>query len=201
MAYTPKGGKFAGQEFGSYRQYRNALARLKGFGSLAQQQRSKVRVKNAQAFASLNPLQRDARERSLEALSLMRRKGFSLREAAEAAGTTPNTVRRYMGDNLERTPKGFRAKPRDREFRSMRFLTAEGPVYLPVTDSRTASTIGEYWEAVKLYLQMGNDRALRRFKYKQIRVQKKTYNFVTDTKLLERLGRAGELDFESIYES
>lgn len=49
---------------------------------------------------------RTARERALEALSLMRDEGLSATAAADRAGTTLKTVKKYAGRGLEKTESG-----------------------------------------------------------------------------------------------
>lgn len=56
-----------------------------------------------------NQREAEARERALAALARMRREGRSLREAATAEGTSPTTIKRYVGSALRREPgKGYR---------------------------------------------------------------------------------------------
>ena len=72
--------------------------------------------------------EREARERALAALALMRREKRSLTAAARAKDTNPRTVRRYVGSALRR--KGlsgrYKAKPRDRLLRVLRIPTRGG---------------------------------------------------------------------------
>ena len=83
----------------------------------------------------------------------------------------------------------------------MKFLMPDGTIDIEVYSSRAASKLGEYWAAVKHYAETGDARPLRAFRGKSIRTGKRTYRFVTDLDQIERLARAGELSFESIYES
>lgn len=200
--YTPRAGALANQTFHSERQYRNALARLHGFQSFATQQRSEKVVRSRAAYEKLRPAEREARDRVLDALARSRREGISLSRAAREAHTTPAAVRRYGGSYIKRG-KGTRLEvaDRDRLYRQMKVLMADGIATIDVYDSRTASALGEYWSAVKHWLETGDDRALRRLRRKSIRTGKRTYLLITDLEVIERLGRAGELSFESIYES
>lgn len=70
--YTPKGGAFAGLTFHSERQYRNALARHKGFTSEYQRQQIVRTQRNAAAVARLSPRQQEARDRTLRTISHLR---------------------------------------------------------------------------------------------------------------------------------
>lgn len=198
--YTPKRGRFVGLTFTSERQYRNALAQAKGYESWSAQQRSRSPAGSPAAIRHLRPAERQARDRALEVVQLMRREGLSLSHAAKQAGTTPNAVRRHAGRALERTGSGgYRAKPYDRMVREMRFLTGEGLMVLPVRDSRSATKLARYMAAVDHYLRTGDDARLRRFRGKGIWVDKRFHPFITDLDLLDRLANAGEVSFEELY--
>lgn len=198
--YTPHSGKFAGQTFHSERQYRNALARGKGFASWYQQQRAPKPVRTPAAAGRLTPAAREARQDALHALSFMRQ-GKSLARAAKEAHTTPNAVQRYAGSAIVKDTSGrYVAKSRDKLYRPMRFLTPNGAVTLDVRDNRTATRIARYMNAVRWYVRTGDDRALAAFKGKSIQVSGRHYDFVTDLDALDRLGYAGELRFEDLYD-
>jgi len=198
--YTPKSGKLAGITFTSERQYRNALAREKGFGSWYQQQRAPKPVRTPEAAARLTPAEREARGDALHALSLMRH-GRSLSQAAKEAHTTPNAVQRYAGTALVKDARGqYVAKARDKLYRPMHFLTANGRITLDVRDSRTSSTVARYMNAVRVYINTGNDVRLRAFRGKSITVGGQKYAFVTDLDVLDELGDRGELAWEDLYD-
>jgi hypothetical protein len=222
-AYTPSRGRFSGQSFPSYRQYRNALARQHGFPSWYAQQRAPRPIRTPQAAAHLTPAEWEARKDALHALSLMRhgkprsqllREGrpkslvalatqarpLSLAEAAKEAHTTPNTVLRYVGSALTKDTSGrYVARARDKLYRPMRFLTANGRIDLDVRDSRTARQIARYMNAVRRYGRTGRDEGLDEFRGKSIRVGGAKYEFVTDLDVLDRLADAGEISFEDLY--
>lgn len=200
--YTPKSGKVAGVTFTSERQYRNALARAKGFTSWSQQQKQTKKVRSAGDVAKLRPAEREARSRSLNALSDMRANPkLSLQQAAKANGTTVNAIKRHAGTALTKTSGGrFQAKKSDRLVRSVRFPTETGSIGLDVKDSRSASRIAAYWNAVKKYVETGDASGLRRFQGKVVRVNKVGHPFITDTKVLDRLADAGELGFDDLYD-
>lgn len=199
--YTPTSGKVAGITFTSERQYRNALARAKGYSSWGQQQTQTRKVRGAADAARLRPSEREARGRALDALSKMRKDGLSLGKAAKASGTTVNAVKRHAGSALERTGGGrFRAKTSDRLVRSLNFPTETGVIGLDVKDSRSAKRIAAYWNAVKRYTETGDASDLRNFRGKSVRVNNQTYAFITDTATLDRLADAGEFAFDDLYE-
>lgn len=195
--YTPKSGVAAGITFTSERQYRNHLARAKGYSSWSQQQKQSRKVRSVEDLSKLRPAEREARGRALEALSKMRADGLSLQAAAKASGTTVNAIKRHAGSALERTESGrIRAKNSDRLVRTLPFPTETGMIGLDVKDSRSASRIGSYWNAVKTYLETGDTSGLRRFRGQSVRVNKRAYAFITDTATLDRLADASELDFD-----
>jgi hypothetical protein len=198
--YTPSRGRFAGVTFTSERQYRNALARSKGFSSWSAQQRKQRSSGTPEAIARLRPAEHHARDRALEVIQVMRREGLSLSRAAKQVGTTPNAVRRHAGRALEQSAGGrYHPTSYDRLLRQMRFLTGEGPTVLPVRDSRSASRIARYMNAVDHYLRTGDDNQLRRFRGKGIWVEKRFRPFITDLDALDRLAAAGEVSFEELY--
>ncbi len=199
--YTPKSGKVAGITFTSERQYRHALARVKGYPSWGAQQQAARKIRSGSDIAGLRRAEREARSRALDALSKMRSDGLSIRAAARAAGTTVNAVKRHVGSALERTESGrIRAKQSDRLVRSLNFPTETGIIGLDVRDSRSAKRISAYWNAVQRYLETGDDSQLRRFRGKSVRVNKLAHAFITDTATLDRLADAGELSFDDLYE-
>lgn len=185
--------------FTSERQYRNALARDKGSASLYEQQRERRTIGSAEKLRDLSVSEQEARGRALAALARMRERGDPLERAARETGTTPNTVLRYAGSALEQRGGRYVPKPYDRLARRVEFLTPAGRVALPVRDSRSASEIARYMNAVRWYLETGDAGKLRRFRDRSVTVDKLHYPFITDPDTLDRLAGAGELRFDSLY--
>ncbi|MFN8675491.1 MAG: hypothetical protein U0Z70_03845 [Thermomicrobiales bacterium] len=195
--YTPRSGVVAGQTFTSERQYRNALARAKGFRSWSDQQQARSRSPGAR----LRPAERDAQLRAFDALAKMRKSGLSLSAAAKEAGTTVNTVKRHAGSALKKAPSGrFTPTPYDRIGRPLPVPTPDGPIWLTIRDSRSASKLGAYWSAVRHYLNTGDSRRLRAFRGRGVTINKRFYPFITDTRLLDPFADAGLLDFDDLYD-
>jgi len=161
--------------------------------------RVKPRTQQAKPLSALSPESQLARERALEALSLMRAQGFSLTRAAQQAQTTTRTVRKYVSRALVKEKGHLRAKPSDGLERRLRFLTVRGIIELRVRSSRTATRIAQYWNAVDHYLKTGNTSLLRPFRGKTVRAGKVGYPFLTDPRTLNRLALAGEVTFEDLY--
>jgi hypothetical protein len=199
--YTPKSGPFAGQTFTSRRQYGNAHAKLKGFGSLRERQLAhppKPFRPNIQTFSDA---QYDRYQDSLEAVGLMRRDGLSLKAASRRVGTTPETVRRYAGDALERNHGRFHAKSVDRLARVMNMVATvpREPVPLLIKRSDTASKIGRHHAALRRYLNTGDWSALKEFRGATLHAEKHGYMLLTDPAEINFRAKRGLLSFESIY--
>jgi len=149
----------------------------------------------------LDPPERLAYERALHALHLGRQyPRWSLKHVARLAHTTPENVLAYTGASFQRDAQGrFRAKPRDQLLRRLTLPAPRGLVPVDVTDSRTASTIGRYWAAIKRFVRTGNERALWPFRGNVVRVGKVAYSLLTDPITLRRLLEADVISPESIY--
>jgi hypothetical protein len=195
--YTPKRGVFAGREFSSYRQYRNALALRRGFRSWAAQQRAPREVKNRAQLAALHPEEREARRAAFDALALMRRESVSLRVAAARAGTTQAAVLRHVGPALELERGRYHARPADRLLRVMSVLGPDGVVHeVEVRGSRAASLISAHWAAIGSYLQTGDEAALQALEGKRVA----GISLETDPDAIEEWQRRGVLELEDIYD-
>jgi hypothetical protein len=188
---------FAGQTFTSERQYRNALARAKGFRSWAEQQRSPRRVPHSEQLSGLRRSEREARRAALDALALMRREGLSLRAAAQQAGTTSAAVLRHAGPALEQAKGRYRAKPGDRLLRVMAVLGPQGVMHeVELRRSRQASLVGEHWAAIQHYLRTGDDSRLIALDGKVVA----GIPLETDPEMVDEWERRGELEIDDIYD-
>jgi hypothetical protein len=201
--WTPTSGAFTGQTFSTERQYRDALARAKGYPSWrAQQAAPGAEVRSRREFGRLRPSEQTAYEKSGMVLTLMRRDGWSLSEAARQAHTTPAAVRRHAGEALVRSTRGrYLVTAADTHYRRLWFITPDGLVTVDTRDSRAASLVAEFDAAVNFYLATGDGSRVERFRGKVLRAGGKRYPFVTDLDVLDELGRRGEISFESIYAS
>ena len=158
---------------------------------------ARKRSRRKRRVTNLGPREQLARSRALEVLSRMRNRRVSLAQAAREAQTSPRTVAKYVASALRKMDNGqYRAKPSDRLSRSLRFLTPDGLITLDVRGSRLASRIASYWTAVDRYLKTGETDALSPFRGKSIAIAKTHHPFITDPRTLDRLGYAGEVQFE-----
>jgi hypothetical protein len=197
MTFTPKKGLFVGQVFASERQYRNALARRRGYSSWSAWRRAPKPVRGIRQLKALSPLEKETRRAALDALNRMREEGLSLSKAARRAGTTPGAVVRHAGSALEHTGARYRALPADRLLRVMTVLGEDGVEHeVVIRGSRVASLVGEHWSAIGHYLKTGDDSRLRRLKGKRIA----GFKLETDPASIDLWERRGELEIEDIYE-
>lgn len=139
------------------------------------------------------------RERALAVLARMRRENLPLNAAAKLDDFDPATVRRYVGSALKRKGGSYRASLYDRLPRALNFLSPTGTRPITVRDSRTASRIGEYMNAVRAYVYSGDTSSLADFEGRSFRSGGVTRRFVTDTKSLDQLADAGGLAIEGLY--
>jgi len=160
-------------------------------------------IHTATDLAHLTPTQRATRERALEATALSRREHRPLTEAAHRAGTTPTTVRRYARSAWRRKGRTWAPTARDSQLRRMRFPVAEPTpdiVYVDVPNSRAASAVGRYWDAVRLWARTGDASALVASRGKALRIGDRRLPYVTDEDVLHDLADAGVLSFDVLYQ-
>lgn len=142
------------------------------------------------------------RDQSLAALADMRREGMSLTEAARARGIDFALALQYVGPALYRSSNGrYRARVFDRLPREVSILTPEGPIWITVRDSRTASKIGEHRARVKEWRRNRDRAVFTPFDRRSFRAGGVTYRFVTDPETLNQLEGADLLALETLYRS
>jgi hypothetical protein len=131
----------------------------------------------------------------------MRREGVSLKQASREVGTSPRTVVKWGGSAFKKQKSGkYSVKAKDNLLRLLQIPTSEGTVEIGVRGSKDASLLGEYWNAVHRYLQTGETSQLSRFRCQTIiDADGEEFQLITDPRILNRLGSAGVLSFESIY--
>ena len=145
---------------------------------------------------------RDRKRRVLDAIALKRRHPeLSLTAVAKRSGTTLKTIRRYAKPTLRIRSGRLDVAPTDRIVRELRFLDSKGQIEITVRNSRDASRVARYSNAVRRYVIFGDDSQLQKFKGKSIKIGGQSLEFVTDPVLLNRLARAGEISFLDIYSS
>ena len=135
-----------------------------------------------------------------QALTRMRQ-GATLTRASREVGVNRRTVERHAGSALQRGPSGrYVARSTDRLARDVRLPAADGLHDVTVRDSKQARLVGEYWNAVHAHSARGDSSGLRRFEGMDVIAADGTrVPFLVDTAVLDELGNAGVLSFESIY--
>jgi hypothetical protein len=134
-------------------------------------------------------------------VTAMRSENISLTRASHEEGISRATVLRHAKSALRKTPSGtYKARKSDRMLRDLVIPTPQGLTEIAIRDSRSATIVGEYWNAVNHYLETGDDTDLARFRSVTIiNAQGNAVPLLTDTAELERLGSAGVLSFQSLY--
>lgn len=157
--------------------------------------------RTAAQYFSRPTRQRESLAKTAHVLSAMRSEGLSLRKASREVGISSQTVRRHAGAALRKTKSGiYKARASDRMLRVLVLPTPSGLAEIATRDSRVATMVGEYWNAVHVFLQTGNDAELARFRGRSIiDAEGNRVALLTDLDELERLGGAGVLSFESLY--
>ena len=153
------------------------------------------RIRGRADFERLNAAQREARYRAFEAIGLMRSRGVSLRVAAHAVGTTPETVRRYGSEALSREGRRHVAIRSDRMYHRMSVLSVTGLVDVDTRGSRIRSLVGKHWNAVHRYAATGDVSLLQQFQGMRIG----GVELANDPDLVEEYLRQGGLDIDDIY--
>ena len=158
-------------------------------------------TRSARNLIPRNAHEESARFRALAAIRFMREDRLPLRKAAEKAFTDPATVVRYAGSALTQRTKGgpHHVRPYDRLERRMAFLSPSGmDTVVTVRDSRTATKVGLYMNAVQQFLN-GDESALVPLRGQSFRAGGVRHEFVTDVATLTRLGEANVLAIEGLY--
>jgi len=154
------------------------------------------------AWDDLTPKQKALREKSLAVLVEAKRTRKSASRIAKDHGISFGTVQTHTNAfkkvNGKWTPKKF-----DKIQRPM-LISENGKLRsVLLSDSRHARTNGRYYNAVKHFLNTGDDSKLRKFAKKKIRDSSgKLHSFETNPKLvLEINERIEEIEFFRVYDS
>ena len=78
--------------------------------------------------------------------------------------------------------------------------TPTGPEEIDLRGLNQASLLGAYWSSLHKYYETGRVSELQKFEGKSATaVGGLKYPLITDTEILDRLGSAGVVSFESLY--
>jgi hypothetical protein len=105
-----------------------------------------------------------------------------------------------MKRQSRRTQPKTKKSRRSDKVRVLIIPTRRGLREISIRDSRQASLVSRYSNAIKRYLESGDTSALREFEGKEIEtIQGRRVPLLTDRAELDRLAAAGELSYETIY--
>ena len=152
-------------------------------------------------WRKLSPRQKLLRERSLTVLSELRNtKNKTLPQAANDNNVTVKNVIRHTNGFKKVNGKPV-VKKWDRIKRVMRVNTNGKEKSLEVQDSRTASVVGRYHNAVKQFLNTGDKTKLSRFRNKKVKDSKgKLHRLETNPDEIIRINqRIEEPEFYEVY--
>jgi hypothetical protein len=159
--------------------------------------------KSADEFFALPEQFQTDWKKSLDVISKMRTKGLSLREASRDKDIkiNPRTVPPLAGRALKKRSNGsYAVTERDSLLRVLMIPTSEGLREIAVRDSRQATKLGRYSDALQKYLRGDDSSSLEQFRGQFVKDASGTQiPLITDLKELSRLGSAGILSFESLY--
>ncbi len=129
------------------------------------------------------------------------RAGASLRQASLKFGLDPRKAPQLVRPALRKLKNGrWRAKSYDRLLRVLALPSRKGLIEVGTRDSRQATVIGKYWNAIDLYRATGDASALEQFDGEHVTdANGNPVPLLTDLHELGRLESAGVLSFETIY--
>ena len=145
--------------------------------------------------AQLSRREQLTRRRALEVLSEVRRGMGSLSKLARARGMAPKTVRRASGAFRKRGGR-WEATRTDRVERWLKTFEGGYRAEVLVRDSRTATLLSQYANALGRYRETGDASVLREFEGKTYRdAAGKVHDFETDPVALRSSFERSESDF------
>ena len=134
---------------------------------------------------ALSPSEKDTMENALKVLSLVRRGKKSFNQASKEVGLSKETILKYT-NAFKKEGNHWKAKRFDKINRIMDIYENGKIVSIDTKDSRVASLIGKYGNAVKKYLNTGDASDLLKFKGKTIKdANGNLHIFETDLEVLE----------------
>jgi lambda repressor-like predicted transcriptional regulator len=163
--------------------------------------RKKPIPRTADAFFTQSDADQETWKRVLRTIAKMRTDGLSLTKAAKEAGVSPKKVTSWGGRALRKGKNGrYMVAKRDSLLRVVQVPTSHGSREIALRNSRHASTLGQYWDAVHKYLRTGDTAGIEKFRGKRIKdANGNQVQLITNFAKLNRLGSAGVLSFESLY--
>lgn len=187
-----------------YRHPSATLSQLNGHPGKGQRSLSNLSTKPTSKipFRSMTVTEREIRSRSNKVLQLMRRKNYSLTKACERVGISPEAVINNT-DALKKESDRWVVKRYDTLERSMVIYSNGRSYAITVKDSRHASLIGRYHNAVKMYRDTKDVSYLKPFKGKRVRdIDGQWHTLETDPRTIYEIQeRTPDEEFIEIYNS
>ncbi|MDR7400341.1 MAG: hypothetical protein QN144_13680 [Armatimonadota bacterium] len=153
-------------------------------------------------FLRLPARQREAYTRAVEAVSLMRHEGLSLKAAAQRTGTSPQTVLRYARSALwySSARREWRPRQHDNLLRQMSVTTPGGRTeQVLVRGSREAAKVARWQSAVAHFQRTGDEHFLRRLRHKSfVDAAGRRHRLPTDPSQLEGWIEVGAIDIDEV---
>ena len=152
-------------------------------------------------WRKLSPRQKLLREKSLAVLTEMRNsKTKTLPQAANDNYITVKNVIKHT-NGFKKTNGKLVVKRWDRINRVMRINSSGEEKSVEIRDSRTASVVGRYHNAVKQFLNSGDKTKLSKFKNKKVKDSKgKLHKLETNSDEIIRINqRIEEPEFFEVY--
>ena len=153
------------------------------------------------SWIQLNSEEKDLRIRSLEVVSEARTTKKSLTKIAKQKGISVKMVI-HNTNAFKKVNRRWAAKKFDKILRSMIIDEKGKKISIEINDSRHASTIGKYHNAVKEFLSTGNKAKLLKFSKKKIRDSNgKLHSFeIRPKKIISIEEKVEEPEFRDVYE-
>jgi excisionase family DNA binding protein len=152
-------------------------------------------------YLALSDRDQDIWDRIVQAPALARSKGWLFPGVAHELSVPQELILRLARDAFRKLPNGrIVAKNRDRLLRLLPLPSPKGLFEIFVNDSREASRVGGFWNAVALYINKGDSSAVQIFEGDGVTdISGKFHFFLTDLAELRRQASFGTLRFESMY--
>ena len=152
-------------------------------------------------WSKLTPRQKMLREKSLAVINVLRNsKTKTLAQTARDNVVSVDTVIKHT-NAIKKTNGRLVVKRWDRIPRVMRINTEGKEKSIEIKDSRTASVVGRYHNAVKQFLNTGDKTKLQKFRNKKVKDSKgKLHKLETDPqKIIQINERIEEPEFYEVY--
>jgi len=149
----------------------------------------------------MTPANQERWIQALNTIAKMRLEKTTLTRTARALGTDAKTVKQLVRSSLRKDRRGrIVATTRDKHLRVLTIPGPKGAREVAVRDSRTASQLATYADAVRKYIRRGDPSALKGFLKLTLKdANGRRIRLVTNLRQLNELGHAGVLSFEMLY--